>query len=114
MRHDGRGGLGRVADVAIFVRGRPVSSVVELVWVVDVVVPLIAVVLPRNTVDVEVVADAGRRGRRDGKRRVGGILVDVGVLAVAEPARVVIVQEIVVARFATRVDAEGFEVTHDR
>ena len=106
VRHDGRVVLERVADVAIFVGVRPIGSIIELVWVGDVVVPLIAVVLPRNAVGVEVIADAGRRRRRNRERRVGGILVDIGILAVAEPARVVIVQQVIVTGFAMRIDAE--------
>ena len=114
MRHDGSVVLERVADVAIFVRVRPIGSIIQLVWVVDVVVPLIAIVLPRNAVGVEVVADAGRRGGWNRKRSVRGILVDIGILAVAEPARVVIVEQVVVTGLATRVDTEGGKVAHDR
>ena len=43
-----------------------------------------------------------------------GILVDVGILAVAEVARVVIVQQVVVAGFAMRIDAEGLQIADDR
>ena len=48
MRHDRRVVLERIADVAVLVGRRPGRAVVQLIGIVDVVVPLIAVVLPRD------------------------------------------------------------------
>jgi hypothetical protein len=59
MRHDGRVVLERVADVAVLVGVRAVGAVVQLVRIVDVVVPLVAVILPGDVLLVERVADAG-------------------------------------------------------
>ena len=56
----------------------------------------------------------GRRGGWNRKRSVGGVLVDVGILAIAEPARVVIVEQVVVTGLATRVDPKSGKVAHDR
>jgi hypothetical protein len=75
---------------------------------------VIAIVLPGNTAGVEVGANAGRRGRRKRERGVVYIVVDVRILAVTEKPRVVIVQQVVVAGFATWVDADGLQIGDDR
>ena len=113
VRHDGRVVLEGVADVAILVGIRPIGSTIELVGIVHVVVPLIAIVLPGDLVGVQVVADAGHRRGRNRKGRIGGILVDVGVFAVAEPSRIVVVEQIVVALLAVRIDVDGLQVGND-
>ena len=104
VRHDRGVVLERIADVAVLVGVRADGPVVELVGVGDVVVPLIAVVLPGDVVREQVVADAGGRGGRNGEHRVVRVRVGVGVVAVAEVAGVVVVEQVVVARFAVRVD----------
>jgi hypothetical protein len=107
VRHGRRVVLERIADIAVFVGKRSVRAVVQLVGIVDVIVPLVAVVFPRDVIRGEMIADApGRRGWNR-ERRVGGILIDEGILAVAEPAGVVVVEQIVVALLAARVDRPG-------
>ena len=56
------------------------------------------------------------RGRRNREHGVVGVGVGEGVVAVAEVARVVVVQQIVVARFAARIDGgrKRLQVVHDR
>ena len=53
---------------------------------------------------VQRIADAGGRGRRNGERGIRRVLVGRGILAVAEVPWVVVVQQVVVARLAARVD----------
>src|SRR5579863_1469328 len=113
VRHDGGVVLERVADVAILVGSRAVAPVVELVRVVHVVVPLVAVVFPGGIGVVKVIADAGRGRGRYGERRVRRTLIGERVVAVAEPAGVVVVQQVVMAGFTTRVDAQFPQVVHD-
>ena len=50
----------------------------------DVVVPLVAVVFPRDLPSAFLVSDAARRRRRNREHGVEAIVVDVGVVAVAE------------------------------
>src|SRR5271154_2611484 len=119
MGHDGSVVLEWVANVAVVVGIRSRCSVVELILVgrdvagrprstyANVVIPLVAVVLPRNFVGVEVIANAGRRRRWNRKRRVIDEGVREGVAAVAKVARIVVVQQVVVARFAARIDRPG-------
>src|SRR5277367_5854680 len=98
--HDRGVVLEGVADVAVFVGVFSDGPVVQLIRVVNVVVPLVAVVLPRNLRLEQSVADAGDGRRRDGEDRVVGVGVGVGVVAISEVSRVVIVQEIVVVFLA--------------
>ncbi len=65
---------------------------------------------------VHVVADARRRRRRNGERRIGRVVVDEGVLAVAEVTRIVVVQQVIVARLAMRIDRprQAGEIIDDR
>src|SRR6195952_4900908 len=100
--HDRRVVLKRIADSAIFVGILADGTEIELIRIVYVVVPLIAIVLPGNILGDHLVANApeGRRwNREDGVIRVR---VDKGIVAVAEVARVVIVKEVVVPRLAPR------------
>ena len=100
--HDRGVVLERIADVAVLIGVRADGAVVELIGIGHVVVPLIAVVLPGNVVREHVVADAGHGGRRNGEDGVVGAGVGIGVVAVAEVAGVVVVQQVVVAGFAAR------------
>src|SRR5271156_1483580 len=111
--HDRSIVLERVANVAVLVRSgdglaqrisRAYCAVVDLIWVSDVVVPLIAVVLPRDVGLDQRIADAGywrRWNREDGVEFAG---IGIGVVAVAEIAGVVVVQQIVTAYLASGTD----------
>src|SRR6202034_2363820 len=114
--HDRGVVLEGVADVAVLVGVLADRTIVQLVRIVHIVVPLVAVVLPGNIVLDHVVADAGHRRRRNGEDRVVGIGIGVGVLAVAEVAGVVVIQQIVAALLAMRRDRsrEHVEVPDDR
>src|SRR5579872_1210010 len=129
--HDGGVVLKRIANVAVLIGildgktgsviGRTDRSVIEAVFVfrdtqrriARIVVPLIAVILPGDAMGVKVIANAGRGGGRNGENRVGRAGIQEGILALAEIAGIVIVQEIVVPFFAARIDFEGLQVIHD-
>ena len=114
--HDRGVVLERVADVAVLVALLTDRPVVELVRIGHVVVPLVPVVLPRNMRRQEAVADAGRGGGWNGEHGVVRIGVGVGVAAVAEVARVIVVQQVVVPWLAARIDRsrKRLQVFHDR
>src|SRR5580658_1224482 len=113
VRHDGRVVLERIADVAILIRIGAVGPEIELIRIGYVVVPLITVVFPGDIGIVEVITNARRRRRRNRERRVGWALVDEGIVAVAEPARIVVVDQIVVIGLAARIDVQPGEVGND-
>ena len=96
--------LERVADVAVLVAIRANRSVVELVLVGEILVPLVAVILPGNVVIDQHIGDVplARRGNREWS--VVDVVVGVGVRAVAEIARVVVIQQVVMARIAVGLD----------
>src|SRR5467141_2310861 len=102
--HDLRLIVERVADVAILVAVRADGAVVELVFVGEVLIPLIAIVFPGDVLFKEHVGDAAlvRPGNR--KWSVIHKVVGVGVGAVAKISGIVIVQQVVVAFLAVRVD----------
>src|SRR5207253_46859 len=105
-----------VADVAVFIAKRANCSVVQFIFVAKIGVPLIVVRLPGNVVFQQDVGDAALAGRRNRKRRVVDEVVVVSVGAVAKIARIVIVQQVVVARFAVGIDRtrERSQVLKDR
>src|SRR6266481_2421165 len=94
----------RVADVAILVAVRADGAVVELVFVGEVPIPLIAIVFPGDVLFKEHVGDAAlvRPGNR--KRSVIHKVIGVGVSAIAKISRVVVVQQVIVAFLAVWVD----------
>src|ERR1700735_1285069 len=73
----------------------------------DVVIPLVAVILPGNVVLAQVVTNALDRRRWDGENGVSRVGVNEGVIAIAEKARIVIVEQVVVTLFAARIDWRG-------
>src|SRR5580658_2849537 len=79
----------------------------------SIVVPLVAIILPRNVMGDHVVANARRRRRWNRKYGVERGRVGVCVLALAEEARVVIVEQVKAARFTAGRDVNGVEVAHD-
>src|ERR1700694_1543942 len=102
--HDLRLIMERVADVAILVAVRTDGAVVELVFVGEELIPLIAIVFPGDVLFKEHVGNAALA--RPGNRKWSVIhkVIDVGVRAITEIARIVVVQQIVVAFLAVRVD----------
>src|SRR5438445_2679053 len=94
----------RVADVAIRVAVRADGAVVELVFVGEVLIPLIAVIFPGDVLFKEHVGDAAlvRPGNR--KRSVIHKVIGVSVRAITEIAGIVVVQQVVVAFLAVWVD----------
>src|SRR6202044_2899041 len=89
--------------------------IVQLIGVGHVVIPLIAVVLPRDLALQKAVTDATSRRRRNRKYGVVFVCVRVGIFAVAEVARVVIIEKIVMAHFTVRIDGmrKGLQVAYD-
>ncbi len=102
--HDLRLIVKRVADVAILVAVRADGAVVELVFVAEVLIPLIVVGLPRDVVFKHYVSDAALVRPRNRKRSVIHKVIGVSVRAIAEIARIVVVQQVVVAFLAVWVD----------
>src|SRR5712664_509273 len=102
--HDLRLILKRVADVAILVAVRADGAVVELVLVGEELIPLIAVVFPRDVLFEEHVGDAALARGWNGERRVVNKAVGVSVGTVAKISGIVVVQQIVVAFLAVRAD----------
>src|SRR5712664_3203655 len=102
--HDLRLILKRVADVAILVAVRADGAVVELVFVGEVLIPLIVVGLPRDVVFKQYVSDAALARGWNGERRVVNKAVGVSVGTVAKISGIVVVQQIVVAFLAVRAD----------
>src|SRR5580765_1678061 len=102
--HDLRLVLERIADVAVLIAGRADRTVVQLVFVAEVGVPLVAVVFPGDARFKEHVGDAALVDRRNGERGVEDVVVGIGVGAIAKVARVVIIEQIVVAGIAVGID----------
>src|SRR6266478_8472294 len=102
--HDLRLIMERVADVAILVAVRADGAVVELVFVGEVLIPLIVVGFPRDVVFKQYVSDAAlvRPGNR--KWSVIHKVIGVSVRAITEIAGIVVVQQVVVAFLAVWVD----------
>src|ERR1700731_2947714 len=102
--HDLRLIVERVADVAILGAVWADGAVVELVFVGEVLIPLIAIVFPGDVLFKELVGDAAlvRPGNR--KWSVVHKVIGVGVRAITEIARIVVVQQVVVAFLTVRVD----------
>ena len=96
--HDRGRVLRPVADVAILIRG------VLPVFVGQIEIELVAEIGPGNVLAGQFVADRAERRRRHGEDGIVRVLVGVGVGAVAEIARVVVVDQIVMSRFAIRGD----------
>src|ERR1700719_669361 len=92
--------LERVADVAVLIALGADGAVIELVFIGQVGIPLVAVILPGNTGGHQHVRDGVLLGRRNGERSVGDVVVGVSVGAVAEVAGIVVVEQIVVAGIA--------------
>src|SRR5580704_3621783 len=90
-------------DVAGFLHRWRCAERLGRATVPSVVVPLIAVILPRNALRDQFVTDAGNRGGRDREDGVGGVGVQERVFAATEVARVVVVQQVVVAGLAARI-----------
>ena len=80
------------------------GPVVELVGIGHIVVPLIAVILPRDIGRDEVVSNARDGGRWNGENGVVRIGVRERVVTIPEVAWIVIVQQVVTARLAVRID----------
>src|ERR1700724_383211 len=89
-----------VADVAVLIALGPYGSVVDLVFIFQVGIPLVAVMLPRNAVFHQNVCDAALFCRGNGERSVGNVVIGVSVSAIAEVARIVVVKKVVMARIA--------------
>src|SRR6266566_7750997 len=102
--HDLRLIMERVADVAILVALRADRAVVELVFVGEVLIPLIVVGFPRDVVFKQYVSDAALVRPRNRKRSVIHKVIGVSVRTIAEIARIVVVQQVVVAFLAVRLD----------
>src|SRR6266566_5871652 len=102
--HDLRLIVERVADVAILVAVRADRAVVELVFVGEVMIPLIAIVFPGDVLFKEHVGDAALVRPRNRKWSVIHKAFGVSVRAITEIARIVVVQQVVVAFLAVRVD----------
>src|SRR5580693_4073137 len=90
-------------DVAGFLHRWRCAERLGRAAVASVVVPLIAVVLPRNALRDEFVTDAGNRGGRNREDGVGGVGIQERVFAATEVAGVVVVQQVVVAGLAARI-----------
>src|SRR5215469_12395432 len=88
--------LEAIADVAVGIALWAHLEIVKLILIVEVVVPLVVVALPRNIVLQQDIADAALRGRWNRERCVAGICVFVRVAPISEVAGVVIVQQIIV------------------
>src|ERR1700730_1070809 len=89
-----------VADVAVLIAFGPYGSVVNLIFISEVGIPLSAVMLPRNAVFHQHVCDAALFCRGNGERSVGDVEIAVFVSTIAEVARIVVVEKVVVARIA--------------
>src|SRR5271166_3050455 len=96
--HDRCGVLGPVADIAVRVQNALV------VFVLKVAVPLIAIIGPGNRPFAKNVADVAQSRRRDRENGVARIRVGIGVAAVAEVARIVVVEKIVMPFLAVGID----------
>ena len=102
--HDGGVVLEGIADGAILICLCTKSTVVELIGIRDIVVPLIAVVLPGNIGRDQRVSDTGHGGWRNSERGVGDIVVGICVVAVAEVPGILVIQQVVATRFAARIN----------
>ena len=102
IRHDRGVELEGIADSAVFIGVFANGAEIQLVWVGYIVIPLIAVILPRDIPLDHYVANAGYRGRRNGEDGVVLVFVGEGIVAIAEVARVVVVQQIVVSGLAAQ------------
>ena len=96
--HDRRRIRRPVADVAILVYGA------QVVGVLEVAIELVAEVSPGNAFGVERVADGAHARGRNRVDIVVGVNVGISVGAVAEIAGIVVVDEIIMARLAVRLD----------
>src|ERR1700716_2006694 len=92
-----------VADVAVLIALGSHGSIVNLVFIVEVGIPLSAVVLPGNAGCHQHVGDAVLFSGGNGKRSVRDVVIGVGVGAIAEVARIVVVEQVVVAWIALRI-----------
>src|SRR6185437_9140028 len=116
IAHDRGRVLKEIADVAVLIARWADSTVVELVFVIEISVPLVAIVLPRNVLFEKRVADVAHGRRRNRERCVVNEGVGGSVCAIAEVTGIVIVQQVVVAGFAIRIDfaRKRLEEAHDR
>src|ERR1700693_1947043 len=105
-----------VADVAILIALGADGAVVDLVFIAEIRIPLVAVILPGNAVFHQRVRDAVLFGWGNGKRSIGNIVIGVGVGAVAEVAGIVIVEQVVVTWIALGVNfvRQAGQVLEDR
>ena len=74
IRHGGCVVLERVADVAVLIAAGAIGVVVQFVFVGEILIPLVAVKLPRNIVFVQIVAETGRRRGRNVNAVLFGLL----------------------------------------
>ena len=104
-----------IADVAVFVGIRADGPIVQLIGVGHIVIPLIAVIFPGDIGGDQLIANAAHRRGRNCEHGVVRIRVGKRVVAVAEVAGVVVIQQIVVAGFAVGIDRlrQRLEVIHD-
>src|SRR5580700_10278255 len=77
--HDRSVVLERVADVAVLVTLRTHLAIVKLVFVLQILIKLIAIVLPRNTLREQRITDVRDSGRRNRKWSVGHIMIGVRI-----------------------------------
>src|ERR1700730_18369194 len=92
-----------VADVAILIALGSHGSVVNLVFIVEVGIPLSAVMPPGNASCHQHVRDAVLFSGGNGERSVRDVVIGVSVRAVTEVAGVVVVEQVVVAWIALRI-----------
>ena len=89
---------------------RPVGAIVELVGIVDIIVPLVAVVFPGDFASFRSSPMLGVEEGGIVNGVLAGIVIGIGVVAVAEIARVVIVEQVVMALLAPWIDRRGSDV----
>src|ERR1700693_3534454 len=113
--HDRGVVLERIANVAVLIRVLADGVVVELIGVGQIVVPLVAIVFPRNGVRDQAVTDTRERRRRDGKHCVVGVGVGESILAIPKVSGVVVVEKVVVALFTVGSNGcwKRLQVIHD-
>src|SRR5204863_6205355 len=95
IRHDLRLVLKAIADVAVLVAERAYSAIVLLVFVIQVGIPLVVVAFPGDVVFQQHVANAALRSGGNRERRVVRVGVGIGIGAIPEISRVVVIEQIV-------------------
>src|SRR5215467_12253203 len=110
VSHNLRLVLEAIAYVAVGIARWAHLPIVKLIFIVQVVVPLVVVALPRDIVLQQDISDATLRGRWNRERCVVGICVFIAVGPISEVARVIMVWPIIVARLTVR-NARGVQAT---